>query len=299
LTWSSTNGTTVTVDQGIGTVAATGTRSVNPTATTTYIITGTNNTGTATQSVTLTVNPAADTTLPTVSISSPIANATLSESVAITANAADNIGVAGVQFKIDGVNFGAEDTIAPFSTTWNTTTISNGSHAINAVARDAAGNTATTLVSIVVFNSAPITTFTRTITIASLEGRTNKIITGTINVLDNSKVLIKSYPFTTNSSGSTTITFDIPAQTVFLQIKVIPFLTRLISVDLNSNVTYTFPAPQTGDINGDNIVNSIDFSALNAKWFTTDAAADLNQDGIVNGVDFSLLNKNWFVNGEK
>src|SRR5712672_4287496 len=58
----------------------------------------------------------------------------------VLARASDNVGVAGVQFQIDGANFGAEDTSAPYSISWNTTSASNGSHTIAAIARDAAGN---------------------------------------------------------------------------------------------------------------------------------------------------------------
>ena len=61
----------------------------------------------------------------------------------VSANAADNVGVAGVQFKLDGANLGAEDTASPYSASWNTTTATNGSHTLTAVARDAAGNTTT------------------------------------------------------------------------------------------------------------------------------------------------------------
>jgi YD repeat-containing protein len=44
---------------------------------------------------------------------------------------------------MDGANQGAEDTTSPYSTVWNTTTLSNGNHTLTAVARDAAGNTTT------------------------------------------------------------------------------------------------------------------------------------------------------------
>ena len=47
------------------------------------------------------------------------------------------------QFKLDGANFGAEDTTLPYSVTWNSTTVANGSHTLAAVARDAAGNMGT------------------------------------------------------------------------------------------------------------------------------------------------------------
>src|SRR6185436_8773570 len=54
-----------------------------------------------------------------------------------------NVGIAGVQFKLDGANLGPEDTAAPYSFVWNSTTVADGTHTLTAVARDAAGNTAT------------------------------------------------------------------------------------------------------------------------------------------------------------
>ena len=44
----------------------------------------------------------------------------------VTANAADNVGVAGVQFRLDGANLGSEDTTAPYSVPWDTRTAANG-----------------------------------------------------------------------------------------------------------------------------------------------------------------------------
>jgi hypothetical protein len=76
--------------------------------------------------------------------------------VAVQANATDNVGVAGVQFMLDGAKFGAEDTTAPYSVTWNTTTATNGAHTLTAVARDAAGNRTTSAgVGVTVSNAAP------------------------------------------------------------------------------------------------------------------------------------------------
>jgi hypothetical protein len=88
--------------------------------------------------------PSPDTTVPAVSISAPANNATVSGSAAIvSATASDNIGVVGVQFKLDGANLGAEITAAPYSVAWNTTTVAEGSHSLSAVARDSAGNRTT------------------------------------------------------------------------------------------------------------------------------------------------------------
>jgi hypothetical protein len=63
--------------------------------------------------------------------------------VIVTADAADNIGVAGVQFLVDGANLGAEDNAAPYSVSWNTTGVANGVYTLLARARDAAGNVTT------------------------------------------------------------------------------------------------------------------------------------------------------------
>jgi len=65
LTWNTTNATSVTINQGIGSVAGSGTRIVSPTATTTYTLTATNATGSVTATVTLTLT--ADTTPPVIS----------------------------------------------------------------------------------------------------------------------------------------------------------------------------------------------------------------------------------------
>ena len=86
----------------------------------------------------------ADTTFPTVSISAPANGATVSGTAqTVSATASDNVGVAGVQFKLDGANLQAEDITSPYSITWNTTTATNGAHSLTAVARDAAGNQTT------------------------------------------------------------------------------------------------------------------------------------------------------------
>ncbi len=59
LTWSATNATSTSINQGVGTVASSGTQSVSPTATTTYTITATNATGSATATATVTVTATA------------------------------------------------------------------------------------------------------------------------------------------------------------------------------------------------------------------------------------------------
>ncbi len=102
---------------------------------------------------TVTVNNG-DTTAPTVSISAPAANATvMGTAVTLSATASDNVSVSGVQFRVDGANVGAEDTTSPYSISWNSTTIANGTHSITAVARDAAGNSTTSAARTITVNN--------------------------------------------------------------------------------------------------------------------------------------------------
>lgn len=97
-----------------------------------------------------------DTTAPTVAVTAPAAGATVRDTITVTATAADDVGVAGVRFQLDGVDLGAEDTSAPYSAAWTTTTATAGQHVLTAIARDAAGNrTTAAAVTVTVDNSPP------------------------------------------------------------------------------------------------------------------------------------------------
>ena len=110
-------------------------------------------TGSGIGSVTL-----SDTTPPTIALTAPAASSTVTSTVAVSGIATDNVGVAGVQFRLDGVNLGAEVATPPYTVTWNTTTAPDGIHVLTAVARDAAGNRATSAgVTVTVANGAAVT----------------------------------------------------------------------------------------------------------------------------------------------
>jgi len=99
---------------------------------------------------------APDTAPPAVLVTAPVSAATIGGSVSVSADASDDVGIAGVRFRLDGVDLAPEDMTAPYSVSWNTTTAANGSHTLTAVARDAAGNLATSAsVSVTVSNSVP------------------------------------------------------------------------------------------------------------------------------------------------
>ena len=96
--------------------------------------------------VSVTIAPATtnDTQAPTVTLTSPANFADgLSGTLTISATATDNVGVAGVEFQVDGVTVGSEDTTAPYQASWITGNYPYGQHIVRARARDAANNLST------------------------------------------------------------------------------------------------------------------------------------------------------------
>jgi hypothetical protein len=71
-----------------------------------------------------------------------------------------------VQFLVDGVAQGAEDTTAPYSIAWNAGAVAAGGHAITARVRDAAGNQTTSA-------AVNVTTTTGTSTTVTVRARAN------------------------------------------------------------------------------------------------------------------------------
>ena len=103
-----------------------------------------------------------------------------------------------------------------------------------------------------------------------------------------------------SSAGTATVTISgVPAGNYDYKIKVTNFLIKAITnTALVSPLTLNFAELKGGDLNNDNLVNSLDFSALSGKWGQSDATADINQDGIVNTIDFAIMNANWLVSGQ-
>jgi hypothetical protein len=92
--------------------------------------------------------PVADTTPPVVAIANPTTGA-VSGTVNVNVSASDNSGAAGINMSvyIDG-QLKASGAGSSLAYSWNTRKASAGTHTIQAVAKDAAGNTSTTSVNV-------------------------------------------------------------------------------------------------------------------------------------------------------
>ena len=162
--------------------------------------------------------PSPDTTAPKVSISAPGAGANISGSVTVSATASDNVGVASVQFLLDGGNLGSPVTAAPYSTTWDTTNSSPGPHTLTATAKDTSGNTASSSITVTVNNAVISVTLTPVavslgqgqsqLFTASVANATNQSVTWSINPAVGSILPTGAYtaPSTVTSAQTVTVT---------------------------------------------------------------------------------------------
>jgi glucose/arabinose dehydrogenase/PKD repeat protein len=92
---------------------------------------------------------------PSATLTAP-SGGTVSGTVVLKAAATDDVGVAGVQFLVDGSPVGSEDTGSPYEFSWASTGVANGTHKIAARARDTANQTTTSSeVTVTVSNSTP------------------------------------------------------------------------------------------------------------------------------------------------
>jgi hypothetical protein len=113
---------------------------------------------------------------PTVSASESGSSGTIT----LSATAADNVGVTNVEFYVDGVLKGS-DSSSPYAITLDSTTLTNGSHALTAKAFDAAGNnTLSTAVNFTINNVDAVPP-----TVSASEAGTSGTITFSATASDN------------------------------------------------------------------------------------------------------------------
>ena len=100
-----------------------------------------------------------DVTAPSVALTAPQdLSGGLTGTIALAATAADDAGVAGIEFQIDGVAIGAADAAPPYAANLDTSAYPSGQHVLRARARDAAGNVSPWATAVVQFagsRSAP------------------------------------------------------------------------------------------------------------------------------------------------
>ena len=213
------------------------------------------------------------------------------------ATSTDNVTVVGYQILRNGVSI-ATSTITEITDS-NLTPAT--SHVYTVAAYDAAGNVSLPSIAVTATTS-PL--FVKGVSfLSSLEVASAALSREFTFILFASGTTTPSIQFTGNLDAEGKIlipdTFSVLKGDYDLSVSSPGHLRRKInSIAFTDNIQILIPALFAGDVNGDNTVNSIDWSLMRAQWLTNDIAADLNSDGIINSVDFSLLNKNWLYAGD-
>ena len=126
------------------------------------------------------VTPVTDTEAPSVTLTSPSNNVTVSGVVSITATADDNVAIEKVEFRIDGALI-ATDTVAPFATTVDASSAASGFYKIEAKAFDTAGNASPTD-SVQIFVEEVVQADTISPTVMLTSPNNNETVSGTVSV---------------------------------------------------------------------------------------------------------------------
>jgi hypothetical protein len=172
--------------------------------------------------VSASVSVAVDNTAPTVSLTAPADGATVSgTNVAISASASDGMAIQQVEFYRDGSVLLGVDSTSPYSITWNSTTVANGSHTLMAQALDTAGNAATSASRTITVSNGVIDTTPPTVSITSpVNGATvAKKTTVTIAATASDNVAVTKVEFSvdgslkcTDTTAPYTCAWRVPAQ---------------------------------------------------------------------------------------
>jgi subtilisin family serine protease len=108
----------------------------------------------AAKAVSMALSNITTTTAPAVSFQSPLSGATISGTAGIQVSASSSAGVTSVTLYVDNVLTGTS-TVSPYAWSVNTTSLSNSSHSLMAVAKDTLGNSSSAAISVTVNNSVP------------------------------------------------------------------------------------------------------------------------------------------------
>lgn len=254
-----------------------------------------------------TTQSSADTTAPTVP-SGVTATATGENRVQISWTASSDpaglgqlvSGVTGYQIFRSGVLVTTETSTAYLDTGLAQNTL----YSYQIAAVDAAGNVSAKSASIGATTQVSTLPVQRKV-VVFLEGvpSANRDVSGTIEFIDPSN-LSKIYQSSITTDSSGTYLMSVPsglAPVVTLRPVILGYLSRILrNVDIRDTAVLdaAFATLPAGDFNGDQSINTVDYSYMNGKWGMADPLADINRDGTVNSLDFSYLSRNWLLSGE-
>jgi hypothetical protein len=221
--------------------------------------------GSAGTSSNVTVTVSNDKTAPTVSLTSPASGSTVSGTVAVTASASDNVGVSRVEFYVNNV-LQTTSTSSPYTFSWNTTSLINGSYTLSAKAYDAAGNVGTS---------------------------------SNVSVTSNNAVIAPTVSVTSPSSGSTvsgtvTVTASASANTGVSKVE---FYVNSVLQATDTSSPYSFSWNTAALANGSCILSAKAYDAAGNAGTSTNVTVTVNNDKTVPTVSLTAPTSGATVSG--
>jgi fibronectin type 3 domain-containing protein len=207
---------------------------------------------------------------PTVTLSSPANNSTVSGKVSVIASASDNVTVSKVEFYVNGI-LQATDTASPYAYSWDTTALATGTYTLLAKAFDAAGNVgqsnsvAVTVIkdttAPVVLLTAPGNNYTVSGIVAITASASDNAVVSTVEFYSNGTLLFASniapYAFNWNTASVVNGSYTLMAKAYDNSGN--SKQSANVSVTVNNLISGTSsPAFLSGDINVDGNVNVAD-----------------------------------------
>lgn len=254
--------------------------------------------------------PLNNTAPPSVSMTAPASGTSISSTATLSATAIAHSSsgttaatIASVQFQVNGSDVGGAVTTpssgTTYSYTWNTSSLSNGTYSLTAVATDSNG---------IVTTSSPLSV---TVAHSSSGGPTTPTLTNTLTTATSVSL---SWPASTDSSGTITGYHLYRGATLIAS----PTTTSYIDSCLAPNTSYSYTISaydsshtsatsaalsaktesQIGDLDGDNTVTGHDLSLLLSHYGTNWAPGEFDcttpgSTNTVEGHDLSILSSNY------
>ena len=129
----------------------------------------------------------------------------------------------------------------------------------------------------------------------SVEGSSQKNFTGKLLFYrPGTATEVTERDITTDATGAADVTLSNISSTVDVRVSIPGYLAKLIpAVDVTISGNLSFGQLTAGDLNGDGIVNSIDYSLMASKFGQAYDLADFTKSGVVNAADIGILINNW------
>lgn len=251
------------------------------------------------QSSTVSIN-LVDNTAPSVSLIDPKTGATVQGTITVSANASDGTngtGISKVEF-YEGTNLIGTDATSPYSISWNTASVGDGTKSITARAYDGASpvNVQTsTAANITVANNDTIPPLP--LLGLKVDATTASSVSLSWNASTDDRGTIAGYRIT--RTGATAVTVPGLTYTATGLDSSTSYTFTVVALDPAGNpstpasITATTQAPKVGDFSGNGSVGLEDLAMLLTGWDGTDPKLDLNKNGRVDLYDLSLFLSNY------